>query len=326
MKILIIGGAGYIGSHMVQTLLDHGDTVTVFDNLSTGFRNSVTGGEFIEGDLSNRGQLDLLFKQRQFDCVMHFVAFSQVAESVLQPSIYYRNNTCNTLNLLDSMVNHGVQNIIFSSTAALFGNPKYTPIDEKHPCQPISPYGKSKLMIEQALADYERAYGIKHISLRYFNAAGASEDGSIGEQHDPETHLIPIVLQAAAGKRENVKIFGHDYSTPDGTCIRDYIHVLDLCHAHYLAIQYLIENKKSDAFNLGNGDGYSVLEVILAANKITHKIIPTVDEPRRDGDPDILIADSTKIKNILGWKTIYSDIETIIQHAWKWEQRNKATI
>lgn len=322
MKILVVGGAGYIGSHMVQMLLASDHEVTIFDNLSTGFHQPANKGLFIQGDLANPNELNQVFEEHLFDCVMHFAAFSQVAESVTQPGHYYKNNFCNTLNLLDAMVQHGVNNIIFSSTAALFGNPRYTPIDEKHPCQPINPYGHSKLMIEQALADYEQAYGIKYISLRYFNAAGASLDGSIGERHDPETHLIPIILQVAAGKREHVKIFGRDYSTPDGTCIRDYIHVIDLCQAHLLSLEYLLGEQQSNLFNLGNNSGYSVAEVIQAAKKVTQKQISTINAPRRAGDPEKLVADSERIKHILGWRPHYSEIETIIQHAWQWQTKN----
>ena len=321
MNILVVGGAGYIGSHMVQMLLENGDEVTIFDNLSTGFKESVTGGNFIEGDLSNTNELNTLFENSQFDCVMHFAAFSQVGESVLHPGLYYKNNFCNTLNLLDSMVKHDVNNIIFSSTAALFGNPEYTPIDEKHPCNPINPYGQSKLMIEQALADYEQAYGIQYISLRYFNAAGASIDGSIGERHPPETHLIPLALQTATGKREHIKVFGSDYDTPDGTCIRDYIHVLDLCEAHYLALQHLIKNGESNIFNLGNKEGYSVLQVIHAAEQVTQRNIPAITTSRRAGDPTTLIADSEKITTLLGWTPKHSSIHTIMEHAWQWEQK-----
>jgi len=321
MNVLVTGGAGYIGSHMVQMLLEDGNTITTFDNLSTGFRESVTGGEFIEGDLSDRNKLDQLFSTHSFDSVIHFAAYSQVAESTLHPSRYYQNNICNTLNLLDVMVKYDVEHIIFSSTAALFGNPQYTPIDEQHPCRPINPYGHSKLIIEQALENYRQSYGIEYISLRYFNAAGASLDSTIGERHNPETHLIPIVLQVASGKREHIKIFGTDYNTHDGTCIRDYIHVLDLCRAHLLALKHLKNGNPSDTFNLGNSQGYSVKEIIETARQVTQQPIKTIFAPRRPGDPDQLIADSKKINSKMGWSPVHSQIEAIIQHAWQWEQR-----
>ena len=319
MKILVVGGAGYIGSHMVKWLLSANHNVTIFDNLSKGFRDAVVGGEFIEGDLANHEQLDQLFKSVAFDAVMHFASFIEVAESVREPARYYQNNFTNTQHLLDAMVNHGVSDFIFSSTAAIFGEPQYTPIDEAHPKLPINPYGKSKLMVEQMLEDYDKAYGLKSVALRYFNAAGADPGGELGERHDPETHLIPLVLQAASGRREVISLFGSDYDTPDGTCVRDYIHVQDLCDAHMLALDKVINTGKSDQFNLGNGLGYSVQQVIDCAAQITGRKIPVKTEARRPGDPAILVADATRAGQELGWVPS-SDLEMIIESAWNWEQ------
>ena len=319
MKILVVGGAGYIGSHMVKWLVSADHDVTTFDNLSKGYRDAVVGGEFIDGDLANHEQLDQLLKSVAFDAVIHFASFIEVAESVSDPARYYQNNFTNTQHLLDAMVKHGASNFIFSSTAAIFGEPQYTPIDESHPKLPINPYGQSKLMVEQMLEDYDKAYGLKSVSLRYFNAAGADPDGKLGERHDPETHLIPLILQAASGRRKMISLFGNDYDTPDGTCVRDYIHVQDLCDAHMLALGKLIETGESDQFNLGNGLGYSVQEVIDCANKITGHDIPVQIEARRQGDPAILVADATRANQELGW-TPSSDLEKIIESAWAWEQ------
>jgi len=319
MKILVVGGAGYIGSHMVKWLLSAGHDVTTYDNLSKGFRDAVVGGEFIEADLANREQLDELFKSRAFDAVMHFASFIEVAESVKDPAGYYKNNFTNTQNLLDAMVIHGTKYFIFSSTAAIFGEPQYTPIDESHPKLPINPYGKSKLMVEQMLEDYDKAYGLKSVSLRYFNAAGADPDGKLGERHDPETHLLPLILQAASGRRGTIALFGNDYDTPDGTCVRDYIHVQDLCDAHMLALEKLIEMGESDQFNLGNGLGYSVQQVIDCASKITGRDIPVQIETRRQGDPAILVADATRARQELGWAPS-SNLDKIIESAWNWER------
>jgi UDP-glucose 4-epimerase len=320
MKILVVGGAGYIGSHMVKWLLSANNDVTTFDNLSKGFRDAVVGGEFIEGDLADHEQLDQLFKSTVFDAVMHFASFIEVAESVKDPARYYQNNFTNTQHLLDAMVAHGVNNFIFSSTAAIFGEPQYTPIDEAHPKLPINPYGKSKLMVEQMLEDYDKAYGLKSVSLRYFNAAGADPHGKLGERHDPETHLIPLVLQAASGRREMISLFGNDYDTPDGSCVRDYIHVQDLCVAHTLALEKLMSTGRSDQFNLGNGLGYSVQQVIDCAAEITGREIPVKIEARRSGDPATLVADATRAKQELGWVPRSSALETIIESAWNWEQ------
>jgi len=290
------------------------------DNLSTGYRNAVLSGDFIQGDLSDTLFLDEFFNEHTFDAVMHFASFIQVGESVQQPEKYYQNNVVNTLNLLNAMCKHNVKRIIFSSTAATFGEPKYTPIDEIHPQTPINPYGRSKLMIEQILSDYDQAYGLKSVCLRYFNAAGADPDGQLGERHEPETHLIPLVLQAASGRRKEIKVFGQDYDTPDGTCIRDYIHVCDLCDAHWLAIKSLFKTGSSQSYNLGNGSGFSVREVIDAAKFVTQKEINTVYAPRRKGDPAILVADSTSVRTNLKWNPKFADIKSIVEHAWLWEK------
>ena len=320
MRILVVGGAGYIGSHMVKRLLDAGQSVATLDNLVNGHRDAVLGGEFVLGDLGDTVLLDGLFRSHTFDAVMHFASFIQVGESVKNPAKYYRNNVTCTLNLLDAMVTHGVRKFIFSSTAAIFGEPSYTPIDEVHLKEPVNPYGRSKLMVEQVLADYDLAYGIKSVCLRYFNAAGADPDGQLGERHDPETHLIPLVLQAASGRRESISVYGENYATPDGSCIRDYIHVVDLCEAHFLALEYLLNRGSSAAYNLGNGRGFSVHEVIDSARRVTGKIINVVRVSRRDGDPSVLVADSSLAREVLGWKPKHSDLDVIVGHAWRWEQ------
>lgn len=317
--VLVIGGAGYIGSHMISLLGRKGVDVVTLDNLSSGHRDAVLHGQFVHGDIADRLILDKVFLEHKFDAVMHFASFIQVGESMQDPAKYYQNNFINTLNLLNAMRTHGVDKFIFSSTAAIFGEPEYTPIDEAHPKRPINPYGWSKLMVEQALADYGRAYGLKSVCLRYFNAAGAHPDGLLGERHDPETHLIPLVLQAASGRRPHITVFGRDYDTPDGTCIRDYIHILDLAEAHWLALQYLQSAGETAAFNLGNGNGYSVESVIQAARRITGKTITVQEGQRRQGDPARLVANATKIKQELGWQPAYADLDTIVEHAWRWE-------
>ena len=320
-SVLVVGGAGYIGSHMVKRLGELGCEVTTFDNLSSGHRNAVLRGEFVHGDIADRQVLDELFRAKQFDAVMHFASFIQVGESAQHPAKYYQNNVTNTLNLLNAMQAFEVSKFIFSSTAATFGEPQYTPIDERHPQQPINPYGRTKLMVEQALADYDKAYGIKSVCLRYFNAAGADPQGQLGERHDPETHLIPLVLQAASGRRPHIGVFGRDYDTPDGTCIRDYIHIADLCEAHWLALQSLINGGQSQAYNLGNGNGFTVQEVIDTARRVTGRDIKVLDGPRRAGDPARLVADARLARQNLGWQPQYADLATIIEHAWKWEMR-----
>jgi UDP-glucose 4-epimerase len=305
---------------MVKRLGQRGCQVTTLDDLSSGHRDAVPIGDFVQGSFADEDLLDRLL-DRGFDAVMHFASFIQVGESVQQPAKYYQNNVVNTLKLLDAMRAHGVNNFIFSSTAATFGEPKYTPIDERHPQKPINPYGRTKLMIEQVLADYDAAYGLKSVCLRYFNAAGADPDGQLGERHDPETHLIPLILQAASGRRPHISVFGRDYDTPDGTCIRDYIHIQDLCSAHWLALQSLMNGADSKAYNLGNGSGFSVQEVIDTAEQVTGRKIPVIDAPRREGDPARLVADSTLASKQLGWEPQYGDLATIIDHAWKWETR-----
>ncbi|MPZ46671.1 MAG: UDP-glucose 4-epimerase GalE [Betaproteobacteria bacterium] len=321
MKVLIVGGAGYIGSHMVQMLLERGHEPIVFDNLATGYREAVLGAPLVEADLADSSALDRVFEAHRFDGVMHFASFIQVGESVRDPAKYYRNNVANTLNLLDAMHRHGARNFIFSSTAAIFGEPDYVPIDEKHPQRPINPYGFSKYVVERALADYDRAYGLRSVCLRYFNAAGADPEGRIGERHEPESHLIPLVLQSASGRRPDIQVFGRDYDTPDGTCVRDYIHVVDLCEAHLLALDRLRDGASSSAYNLGNGNGFSVQEVIDCAERVTGIQIARVYAPRRVGDPAKLVADSRLVRSELGWKPRYDALQTIVGHAWSWEQR-----
>ncbi len=319
MEILVVGGAGYIGSHMVKRLTQGSAAVVTLDNLSGGYRDAVHSGVFVYGDVADSTLLNRLFSTHRFDAVMHFASFIQVGESVQEPAKYYQNNVSNTLNLLNTMVAFGVRRFIFSSTAAIFGEPQQVPIDERHPKAPINPYGRSKWMVEQVLADYDRAYGIKSVSLRYFNAAGADPAGELGERHDPETHLIPLVLQAASGRRPQIRVFGRDYDTPDGTCIRDYVHVTDLAEAHWLALAHLMAGGGSAAFNLGNGNGFSVQEVIDVARRVTGKPIPVLDEARRSGDPARLVADSRLIREQLGWRPVCADLDRIVADAWRWE-------
>lgn len=321
MNILVIGGAGYIGSHMVKRLGQLGCQVTTFDNLSSGYRDAVLYGEFVLGDLADQALLSEVLQPERFDAVMHFASCIQVGESVQHPAKYYANNVINTLRLLDAIRAARVQHFIFSSTAATFGEPQYSPIDERHPQAPINPYGRSKWMIEQVLEDYDRAYGLKSVCLRYFNAAGADPDGELGERHEPETHLIPLVLQAASGRRADVAVFGRDYDTPDGTCIRDYIHIYDLCEAHWLALQSLMQGMGSQRYNLGNGSGFSVQEVIDAARHITGRQIAVRDAARRDGDPARLVADASLARERLRWRPKYPGLETIVSHAWEWERK-----
>ncbi|WP_317616023.1 UDP-glucose 4-epimerase GalE [Hydrogenovibrio crunogenus] len=308
---------------MSKLLVKSGHEVIVLDNLSTGFRKNVKYGELVVGDLADIGLLENVFSTYQFDAVMHFAANSLVGESIKEPAKYYRNNVANTINLLDVMINHSVKYFIFSSTAATFGNPKYSPIDEHHPQHPINPYGMSKLMVENILKDYASAYDLSSVSLRYFNACGADPEGELGEMHDPETHLIPLVLQVASGRKKEITVFGSDYPTDDGTCIRDYIHVVDLCQAHLLAIEYLIKNKSGAySFNLGSGHGFSVQEVLDASSLIVKRYNASIFVQygdKRPGDPDRLVADSILARKILGWKPQYECLETIIEHAWRWE-------
>jgi UDP-glucose 4-epimerase len=317
MKILVVGGAGYIGSVTVEQLLKAGHEVVVFDNLLKGHREAVPpAATFIEGDMGDAGALDKLFGAHKIDAVMHFAALSLVGESVTQPDKYFRNNVANGLVLLDGMLRAGVKKFVFSSTAAVYGEPTEWPIHEDFPHQPTNPYGESKLAFEKVLKWYENAYGLRYATLRYFNAAGATE--RVGEDHDPETHLIPLILQVAQGKREAISMFGDDYPTPDGTCVRDYIHVVDLADAHVRALGILDE--RSGIFNLGNGKGFSVKEVIDAARKVTGHAIPAIVAPRRAGDPAVLVASSVRIREQLGWEPRHPDVETIIADAWRWHQ------
>lgn len=319
-KILILGGAGYIGSHAVKHLADSGYEVVVGDNLSSGHLAAVDSrANFVHCDLLNPFSLRQLLKQYKPEAVIHFAALAYVGESVLEPGKYYYNNVAGTLNLLQAMLDNNIKNIVFSSTCATYGEPIYTPIDEKHPQKPINPYGRTKLMIEQIFQDYEKAYGLKHCSLRYFNAAGAARDGVLGESHSPETHLIPLILKAIKGEIPQVSVFGTDYETPDGSCIRDYIHVEDLAQAHRLALEKLIQSQSSFQINLGTGQGHSVLEIIRAAEKVSGQKCPVRISGRRPGDPSILVADSKKAQKFLGWAVQYTDIEEIVESAWDWE-------
>ena len=320
LKILVVGGAGYIGSHMVKRLHELGCQVVILDDLSNGYRDAVVAGEFVEGSIADTALLTDLFTAHAFDAVMHFASFIQVGESVIEPMKYYVNNLVGTLNLLNSMKNAGVTRFVFSSTAAIFGEPDYVPIDEVHPKNPVNPYGKTKLMVESALADFDTAYGLKSICLRYFNAAGADPEGRLGERHNPETHLIPLVLQVASGRRSQISVFGRDYDTPDGTCIRYYIHINDLCEAHWLALQVLLKGGGAQAYNLGNGKGFSVQDVIETAKKVTGKPISVTYAEKRNGDPARLVADSSLARSKLGWLPKYASLESIIEHAWQWEQ------
>lgn len=321
-SILVVGGAGYIGSHTVKHLLENGYDVIVADNLSTGHKEAVLTEKFEKVDLCNKDELDKVFKKYNIDGVIHFAAFASVGESVINPRKYYRNNVVNTLNLLDVMIDNDVKKIVFSSTCATYGNPEYTPMDEKHPQKPINPYGKTKFMMEQIMEDYERAYGLKFAALRYFNAAGADEIAMIGESHTPETHLIPLVLQAAKGERESITIFGLDYNTPDGTCQRDYIHVYDLATAHLKAFEKLYEGN-SLKINLGTGIANSVKEIISSVKKVTGKDFVVKMGERRAGDPDKLYAANNLAKEILDWQPKYTDVEEIIKTAWNWELNRK---
>lgn len=319
--ILIVGGAGYIGSHINKKLSKQGYETVVFDNLSYGHADFVKWGQFHQGDLGNIDDIRGVFKKYPIDAVMHFAAFTYVGESVEDPQKYYQNNLCNTLNLLQVMIEEDVKYLVFSSTCATYGEPEVIPITEKHPQNPINPYGKAKLMVEQVLDDYSHAYGLKYVLLRYFNAAGADPEAEIGELHNPETHLIPLIMDVASDIREKIQIYGTDYPTPDGTCIRDYIHVVDLADAHIKALEYLQGNGESDAFNLGNGQGFSVKHVIETAKKITGKEIKAEEVERRPGDPPVLIGSSDKAKEMLGWDPKYHELSYIIETAWKWHQK-----
>ncbi len=319
MNVLVVGGAGYIGSHAVRLLLDAGHTVWVYDNLSRGHREAVPEGLLIEGELTDRAKLEQTLRDKKIDAVMHFAAFALVNESVNDPSLYYQNNVVAALSLLEAMRATGVTKIVFSSTTATYGEPDVVPIRESTLQQPINPYGFTKLVFEHALADYATAYGFAYAALRYFNAAGARPDGTIGEDHDPETHLIPIVLQVALGQRDQITVFGEDYETPDGTCVRDYVHIDDLGDAHLRALERL-EPGKGLCLNLGTGRGTSVREIIEACRDVTGHPIPEVAGDRRAGDPSELIADATLAKQVLGWSPQYTDVRSIVETAWRWHQ------
>lgn len=319
-NILVTGGAGYIGSHIGKKLAEAGYNVIVLDNLSKGHREAVLKGKLIVGDLADMDLLDRIMKEEEIEGVIHLAADSLVGESMEKPGKYYRNNVANGLNLLEAMVNNGVKYIVFSSTAAVYGEPEEIPITEEHPTNPENTYGESKLFFEKMLKRYDEIHGLKYVSLRYFNAAGADLSGQIGEAHDPETHLIPIVLQKALGIRDKLYIFGDDYPTKDGTCIRDYIHVEDLADAHILAVEALAEGMESRIYNLGNGEGYSVKEVIEVAEEVVGMEIDAEIAERRPGDPAVLVASSDKIKRELGWKPLYPDLRTIIESAWRWHK------
>ena len=319
--ILVAGGAGYIGSHMVALLLERGYEVVVADNLSTGHWQAAKGAKLRVGDLRDSAFLDRLFTEFKIDGVINFAAFSLVGESVKNPLKYYDNNVGGSISMLKAMDRHGIDKIVFSSTAAVYGEPEKQPIEETDRTEPTNPYGETKLAIEKMLKWSDNAYGIRYVALRYFNAAGSNTEVGIGEDHSPESHLIPLVLKTALGQRSHIGIFGDDYPTPDGTCIRDYIHVRDLAEAHLLALQYLDKGGKSDAFNLGSGDGYSVKEIIETARAITGKEIPAIVEPRRAGDPSILIASNKKAAEVLGWKP-ERGLETIIADAWNWHSNH----
>ena len=319
MRILVLGGAGYIGSHTVYELVDAGYEVIVIDNLLTGFKEAVhPQAKFYEGDIRDKIFLDNILSKEKIDGVIHFAASSQVGESMKNPLKYYNNNLCGTEVLLESMVEHGIDKIVFSSTAATYGEPESIPILETAPKLPKNCYGETKLSMEKMFKWISKAHNLRYVSLRYFNACGAHPNGKIGEAHNPETHLIPLVLQVPNGKREYISVFGNDYDTKDGTCVRDYIHVNDLAQAHILAMEYLSKGGESNIFNLGNGVGFTVKEVIETARKVTNHTIPIREEERRAGDPSVLIASSEKARKVLGWKPQYADLETIISTAWKW--------
>ena len=323
MSVLVCGGAGYIGSHINKQLNIEGYDTVVFDNLVYGHREAVKWGEFVQGDMANISDLEAVFNSYTIEAVFHFAAYAYVGESMTEPEKYYYNNVVNTLNLLKVMRSHGCNRIIFSSTCATYGEPDHVPITEDMPQNPINPYGITKLTVEKIFKDYARAYGLQFAVLRYFNAAGADPEGEIGESHNPETHIIPLVLDAASGKRPDIKVFGTDYPTSDGSCIRDYIHVTDLADAHLRALHYLEDGNPGDFFNLGNSVGTSVLEVIDSVKRVTGNDFTVVYTDRRPGDPAVLVGSSEKAKKILGWEPKYADIDTIVRHAWNWHENRK---
>jgi len=327
--ILVTGGAGYIGSHTVLALKEQGYDVVILDNLVYGHRDlveTVLQVPLIVGDLGDRALLDQIFRDYAIGAVMHFSAYAYVGESVQNPAKYYRNNVVATLTLLEAMVAAGIPYFVFSSTCATYGVPQSLPLTETHPQGPINPYGHSKRMVEQILWDFDQAHGLKSVIFRYFNAAGADPQGRLGEDHDPETHLIPLVLQTALGRRSAITIFGTDYDTWDGTCVRDYVHVTDLAQAHLLGLEYLLQNGETAAFNLGNNQGFSVRQVIDAARSITGHAIPVIESDRRPGDPPSLVGSSDRAKTVLGWVPQYGDLETLMGHAWQWHQNRHGLI
>ena len=322
--VLVTGGAGYIGSHSALALRKAGYEVIILDNLVYGHQDlveTVLKTKLIFGDTCDSNLLKQIFSTHEIDAVMHFAAYAYVGESVTKPAKYYRNNVVGTLTLLEAMLEAGINKFVFSSTCATYGVPETVPIKEEQPQNPINTYGVTKLMVEQILQDFSHAYDFRSVCLRYFNAAGADPEGMLGEDHNPETHLIPLVLQAASGHRDSISIFGTDYNTPDGTCIRDYIHVSDLAQAHILALKYLLDDGKTDVFNLGNGNGFSVKQVIEIARKVTGQEIKALECDRRPGDPPILVGSGEKAQQILGWQPQYYTLEDIIAHAWQWHQK-----
>lgn len=317
MAILVTGGAGYIGSVVVDDLIDSGVEVSVLDNLSRGHRSSVSSqARFYEGDIGDKDLVRRICEESEITAAMHFSAFAYVGESVERPDVYYHNNVVQTLDLLDALLESEVRQFVFSSSCATYGEPEYVPLDEKHPQRPTSPYGWTKLFVEQILSDYRESFGLRFVALRYFNACGATD--TRGEQHEPETHLIPLILEAAAGKRPHISVFGDDYATPDGTAIRDYIHVSDISQAHLLALKHLQHNGESEFINLGNGLGYSVMDVIEAARRVTGQSIEAKVEARRPGDPSRLIANAAKANSVLGWRPRVTELDSIISSAWNW--------
>ena len=324
LRILVVGGAGYIGSHMLKHLDQLGHYGVALDNLSHGHPDAVRNGRLIVGDVGDRALLDRVFTENTFDAVMHFASLIQVGESIRNPSAYYHNNFVLTKQLLDALVHHGIRRFVFSSTAAVYGVPHAALLSESHPCEPINPYGRSKWMVEQMLRDYDAAYGMKSVCLRYFNAAGADPDGELGERHDPETHLIPLALRAAFGTGPALTVYGTDYPTADGSCIRDYVHVSDLASAHALALDYLLAGGESCVLNLGTGQGYSVLDVLAAIEQLTGRPVPHLLGPRRWGDPPILVADPGRARDLLRWSAPRSTLVTMLRDACRWERRNGA--
>jgi UDP-glucose-4-epimerase GalE len=321
MSVLVTGGAGYVGSHTVKELSRRGCHVIVFDNLSRGHREAARYGELVEGDLADERALAELFSRHRIEVVLHFAALAYVGESVAEPRRYYDGNVGNTLKLLGAMLDHGVSRFILSSTCAVYGDPERLPLTEDHPLRPINPYGLSKFMIERVLADYDRAYGLRYVSLRYFNAAGADPEGELGERHEPETHLIPRLLLAALGRLDRVEIFGSDYPTRDGTCVRDYVHVSDLATAHTRAVEWLLDGGPSETFNVGTGRGHTVMEVVESCRRVAQRPIEVPVGPRRPGDPAVLVCSNERARERLGWEPRFTELEEIVATAWKWHRR-----